>query len=69
MLGRDVQTINVWTIESRAVTRVEQFPGHGGRRKVVTTSQILSSIQHISFRKTSGTNMGETNLILASGAI
>jgi len=30
---------------------------------------ILSSIQYICFRKTSGSNMGAPNLLLAPGAI
>ena len=35
-------------------------PNHcGGRRKVPTMSEVLSSIQSIYFRKTSGSNMGE----------
>jgi len=62
-----------------------QLPGHritlgavkycGGRRmiveaqKVPTVSQALSSIQCICFRKTSGSNMGAPNLLLAPGAI
>ena len=44
----------------------EQFTG---RRKVSTVSQVLSSIQHICYRKTSGSNMGVPNLLLAPGAI
>ena len=41
----------------------------GGRKKVPTMSQVLSSIQYICFRKTSGANMGAPNLLLAQGAI
>jgi len=32
-------------------------------------SQVLSSIQYIGFRKISGSNTGEPNLLLALGAI
>ena len=39
------------------------------RRKVPTISQILSSIQYICFRKTSGSNMGVPNLLLVPDAI
>jgi len=56
-----------------------QFPGHritmgapnhcGSRRKVLTMSQVLPSIQYICFRKTSVSNMGAPNLLLAPGAI
>ena len=38
----------------------------GGGRKVPTMSQILSSIEYICFRKTSGSNMWAPNLLLAS---
>jgi len=41
----------------------------GGRRKVPTVSQVLSLIQQICFRKSSGSNMGAPNLLLALGAI
>ena len=37
----------------------------GGRHKVPTMSQILSSMQYICFRKTSGSNMVAPNLLLA----
>ena len=37
----------------------------GGRRTVPTTSQVLSSIEYICFRNTSGSNMGAPNLLLA----
>jgi len=40
-----------------------------GRHKVPTMSQILSSVQYICFRKTSGSNMGPPNLLLGPGAI
>jgi len=40
-----------------------------GRQKVPTTSQVLSSIQNICFRKTSVSNTGAPNLLLAPGAI
>jgi len=41
-----------------------------GRRKLFTTMlQILPSIQQICFHKTSDTNMGAPNLLLAPGAI
>jgi len=39
------------------------------RRKVLTMSQALSSIQYICYRKTSVSNMGAPNLPLAPGAI
>jgi len=49
-----------------------QFPGRritmGARRKVLTMSQVLSSIQHICFVKTWNSNTGTPNL-LAPGAI
>jgi len=32
-------------------------------------SQVLSSIKYIGFRKTSGSNTGEPNLLLSPGAI
>jgi len=61
------------------VTRGTQFPGRrvtmgapnhcGGRRKVPTMSQVLSSIQYICLWKTSVSNMGAPNLLLAPGAI
>jgi len=41
----------------------------GERRKVPTISQVLSSIQYICFRKTSNSNMGVPNLLLALGAM
>jgi len=40
-----------------------------GRKKVLTMFQAFSSIQYICFRKTSGSNMGMPNLLLALGAI
>ena len=43
--------------------------GQGGPRKVPTMSQIFSSIQYICFQKTSGLNMGASNLFLVPGAI
>jgi len=61
------------------VTRGEQFSGRqitvwapkhcGGRRKVPKLSQLLSSTQYICFRKTSGSNIGAPDLLLAPGAI
>jgi len=45
--------------------RGEQF---NGRRKVLTMSEVLSSIQCIFFRKTSGSNRGAPNLLVAPGA-
>jgi len=70
-----------WAIV-RGVTREAkgaQFPGFrvtmwapnhcGGRLKVPTMSQVLSSIQYICFRKTSGSNMGAPNLLLDPRAI
>jgi len=69
---RGVQTVLIM-----GVTRGAQFPGAeslwgrrmtGGRRKVSTMSQVLSSIQYICFRKISGSNMGAPNLLLALGA-
>ena len=67
----------------RGVTRVErgaQFPGRRitrgkgghnsrGRWKAPTMLQVLSSVQYICFRKTSGSNMGAPNLLLAPGTI
>ena len=45
-------------------------PNHwGGRWKVSTMSHALSSIQYICLRKTSGSNMGAPNLLLAPGVI
>jgi len=41
----------------------------GLRQKVPTVSQVLSSMEYICFRKTSGSNMGTPNLLLALGAI
>jgi len=59
--------------------RWAQFPGHRitagvakcllGCRKVPTISQVLSSMQQIFFRKTSGSNMGAPDLLLAAGAV
>jgi len=43
--------------------------GCAGRRKVPTMSQALSSTQYICFQKTSVSNMGAPNLLLAPGAI
>jgi len=43
--------------------------GCGRRRKVPTMPQVLSSMQYICFRKTSVSNMGAPNLLLAPGAI
>ena len=40
-----------------------------GAPNVPTMSQVLSSVQYICFRKTSGSNMGTPNLLLAPGAI
>jgi len=40
-----------------------------GRRKVPIMSQVLSSVQHICFRKISVSNMGASNSLLAPGAI
>ena len=42
------------------------FPG---RRKSLMMSQILSSMQNICFRKTSGSNMAASNSLLVPGAI
>jgi len=51
----------------------ESLPGSsndcGGRRKVTTMSQVLSSIQYIYFLKTSNSNMEAPNMLLAPGAI
>jgi len=59
------------------VARGATFPGRritmrgpnycGGRRKVPTMSQVLSSIQYIYFRKTSGSNMGGAKLASCPG--
>jgi len=43
--------------------------GFGRRQKVPSISQVLSSIQNIRFRKTSVSNMGAPELLLAPGAI
>jgi len=40
----------------------------GGRKEVPTMSQVLPSIQYICFQKTSGSNIGVLNLLLALGA-
>ena len=40
-----------------------------GRQIVPTMSHVHSAIQYICFRKTSGSKMGEPNLLLAPGAI
>jgi len=47
-------------------TEGTQFPG---RRKVPTTSQVLSSIHYIYSQKTLGSNMGVPNLLLDPGAV
>jgi len=39
------------------------------RRKIPIISQVHSSIQSIFFRKTSGSNMGAPNLLLAPSAV
>jgi len=62
-----------------AIPRAPNHSGGGeilrGRRMIVeaqkapTVPQALSSIQYICFRKTSGSNMGAPNLLLAPGAI
>ena len=41
----------------------------GGRWKIPKISQVLSSLHHICFRKTSGSKMGASSLLLAPGAI
>jgi len=41
----------------------------GGRQKVPTILQVLSSMQYICFRKTSGSDMGAPYLLLAPVAI
>jgi len=38
-------------------------------RKVLTTSEVLSSINYVRSQKTMGSNMGAPNLFLAPGAI
>jgi len=64
----------------RDVMRGGQFPGCritlagvpndcGGRRKVPTMSQVLSSIEYICFRKSPGSNMRAPNLLLSLGPI
>jgi len=45
---------------------VESLPG---RRKVLTMLHVLSSMQFVCIRKTSGSNMGSPNLLLAADAI
>jgi len=51
---------------------IPRMPNHYGdpeslrrRRKVPTISQVLSSMQYICFRKTSGSNIWAPNLLLA----
>jgi len=60
----------VW---SWALRGGEPLPGRritaGGRRKVATMSQVFSSIPWIYFLKTSSSNTGAPNLLLAPGAI
>jgi len=49
---------------------IPRAPNHcGGRRKVPTMSQVLSSIQYNYFRKISDWNIGASILLLAPGAI
>jgi len=76
----DTHGVSCWarfqpsTARVRGVTRghtISQAPNHygapnhcGGRRKIPTMSQILSSIQHICFQKTSGSNMGRQTCFL-----
>jgi len=49
--------------------KIPREPNHyGGAEKSQEMSQVLSSIQYICFRKTSGLNMGAPNLLLAPGA-
>jgi len=62
-------------VMSRGVTRWGQggtyprAPNHcGGRCKVPAMSQVVSSIQCICFRKTSGSSMGAPNFLLAPAA-
>jgi len=43
--------------------------GYRRRRKIPKMSQILSSMQYIFFRKTSASNIGAPNLLLAPCAI
>jgi len=50
----------------RGGARGGHFPG---RRKSLMMSQILSSMQNICFRKTSGSNMAASNSLLVPGAI
>jgi len=54
---------------ARGVTKGAKFPGRRTTARLTTISQVLSSIQYICFRKTSGSNMGAPNLLLAPGAI
>jgi len=48
---------------------IPRAPNYYGGRKVLTMSQVVSSIEYIFFRKTSGSNVGASHLLLASGAI
>jgi len=49
---------------------IPRAPNHyGDAEKVPTMSQVLSSIQYIGFRKTSGSKTGTPNLLLVLGAI
>jgi len=43
--------------------------GAPNRQKVPTMSQVLPSIHYICFQKTSHSNMGAPNLLLAPGAM
>jgi len=64
---------------AKGVTRGAQFPGLritmeaqidcGGCQNVPTMSQVRFSSQNICFRKTSGSNKGSPNFLLAPGAI
>jgi len=66
---------------SRGVTKgkggaITWAPNHSGgaeilrgRQKIPTMPHVHTSIQHICFRKTSGSNTGAPNLLLAPGAI
>jgi len=55
---------------AQSVGTISRSPNHcRGRRKVPIMSQLFSSWQYICFRKTSDSNMGAVNLLLAPGTI
>jgi len=60
------------SVYGSGVTRGDNAPGAEsllGLRKVATMSQVLSLVQLICFRKSSGSNMRVPDLLLEAGAI